>query len=689
MKIIIKLSNYQIIFVFLPVIIYAFNAKAYTETDSLLIFNSNSNRIGINSFAFQNSLLGRISLGEVQKISYHFSNDWEYYEALHRYVKQDNIANLHHLFLLKNNIALIQKFNVTDFAANNVRIIDISSNLKISKQIDSTHFFINQLKLGFLSDQRTNINDVGPVYGINIQYLYTNPNKSFNSGLNLFYDRAEIYPRRNRVARISGTLSKIFNPYAYLRLNLGYTSRLKEDYFLNNIQQIVSDTITSQLDLRYQIAPFLILKSNNTIKLPSRYFNYRANPLIDNPSIKQSIFYNQSNVELSQKIIYTDTHQSRVPGSVLGRGLSSSLELIYKQRNRIYGLENNLELDTIKFQEAVEKEKIKDIIETTTTWKYSLDYHFNEVHMISLNTISQLFRVDTESEKNDQDKDELFYSGEIAYNTQWNKLFRTYLIVSGGFKHMVFIKPGQSAENYKDRILGYEPGFKWTAGKFSWNGDYSLRAIYQVRDFAIQQKKNRSNRIFKMTHLMNYNLTNSTSIELEFLRRENRIGWLNWEAFTESPIDTTINYDISLSVKKVIFPANKNNTCAVELGYRYFDQNKRNLAGLNTNDTLIPSGKLLIYLRHITLQHGPEVKFYFNDKKKLNIEFDLWLQFVRTFFDYKTTNKSYEEQGQPFDQKDLEDNKKKWFWDFLPYHNIYPYFTIKLNYNLQGRKNSK
>jgi len=619
--------------VFLPVIIYAFNAKAYTETDSLLIFNSNSNRIGINSFAFQNSLLGRTFLGEVQKISYHLSNDWIYNQALkdNRYVKQDNIANLNHLFLLKSNIALIQKLIVNDFAANNVRIIDISSNLRISKQIippsneeteGRTHFFINQLKLGFLSDKRNNINDVGPVYGINIQYLYTNPNKSFSSDLDLLYDRAEINPRRYRVARISGTLSKIFNPYAYLKLNLGYTSRLKEDYFLNNIRQIVSDTITSQLDLGYQITPSLILKSNNTIKLPSRSFNYRANPLIDNPSLKQSIFYNQSNIKLSQKIIYSGPFRdpdrpkrsnklnlSREPGS----GLNSSLELIYKQRNRIYGLENNLDLDTFKFQEAVEKEKIKDIKETTTTWKYFLDYHFNEVHMISLNTISQLFRVDTESEKNDLDKDELLYAGEIAYITQWNKRFRTDLRVSGSFKHMVFIKPGQSSENFQERILRYEPGFKWTAGKFSWNGDYSLWVTYQVRDFASQQdKKNRSNRIFKMTHLMNYKLTNSASIELEFLRRENRIGRLNWEAFTESPTDTTIIYDMSLSIKKVLFQANKNNSCAVGVGYRYFEQNKRNKAGLNTN----PSEKLLIYLHHITLQHGPEVKFYFNKKKK-------------------------------------------------------------------------
>ena len=677
--------------------IIAFNAKAYTETDSLLIFNSNSNRIGINSFAFKNSLSGRVFLGEVQKISYHFSNDWEYNEALRRYVKQDNIANLRYLLLLKDNIALIQQLKVNDFAANNTRIAGFSANLRINNQIPSpanlragsvrfTHYFINQFKLGFLSDHRNNITDNGLVLGIYTKYLYTNPNKSFNSVLELLYDRADIFPRRNRVATISGSLSKIFNPYAYLKLNLGYTSLLKEDYFLNNIRQIVSDTITSQLDLSYQITPSLILKSNNIIKLPSRSFNYRANPPIDNPSIKQSIFYNQSNIELSQKIIYTDTRHSRVPGSGSGRGLSSSLELIYKQRSRIYGLENNLGLDTIKFQEAVVKEKIKDIKESTTTWKYFLDYRFNEVHTISLNTISQLFRVDTESEKNDQDKDELLYAGEITYKTQWNKRFRTYLMVSGSFKHMVFIKPSQSAENFKERILRYEPGFKWTMGKFSWNGKYSLWVTYRVRNFASQQDKNRSNRIFLMTHLMNYKLTNSASIELEFLRRENRIGWLNWEAFTESPIDTTIIYDISLSIKKEIFPANKNNRCAVELGYRYFDQNKRNKAGMNTNDTLIPSGKLLIYLHHITLQHGPEVKFYFNDKKNLNMEFDLWLQFSRTFFDYKITDQPYEEQGQPFDQKDLEDNKKKWFLDFLPYHNIFPYFTVKLNYNLPGRK---
>jgi len=442
----------------------------------------------------------------------------------------------------------------------------------------------------------------------------------------------------------------------------------------------------------------LSTNSNNTLRLPSRFFNYRASPLIDNSSIKQNIFYNQNNIELSQKIIYTGTSRGPVGkkgsnrvnfsrGS--GNGLNSSLELIYKQRNRIYGLENNLELDTIKFQEAVEKEKIKDIIETTTTWKYSLDYHFNNKHMISLNTISQLFRVDTESEKNDQDRDELLYTGAIAYKTQWNKRFRTYLVVSGSFKHMVFIKPGQSVENFQERILRYEPGFKWTTGKFSWNGNYSLWVTYQVRNFASQQDKNRSNRIFLMTHLMNYNLTNSTSFKLEFLRRENRIGWLNWEAFTESPIDTTIIYDMSLSIKKVLFPANKNNTCAVELGYRYFDQNKRNLAGLNTNDTLIPSGKLLIYLHHITLQHGPEVKFYFNDKKNLNVEFNLWLQFSRTFFDYKITDQPYEVQGQPYNQQDLEDNNKEWFLDFLPYHNIYPYFTVKINYTLQENKISK
>jgi len=66
----------------------------------------------------------------------------------------------------------------------------------------------------------------------------------------------------------------------------------------------------------------------------------------------------------------------------------------------------------------------------------------------------------------------------------------------------------------------------------------------------------------------------------------------------------------------------------------------------------------------------------------MNIEFNLWLQFARAFFDYKTTDQPYEEQGQTYNQQDLEDNNKEWFLDFLPYHNIYPYFTIKLNYNI-------
>ena len=576
--------------------------------------------------------------------------DFVYNKALltNKFVSRDILFSTLYNKPLTKNISTGIQINAFDFGANFTQIIQAYPYLAYQVKTNRFQFHIKG-GIGLASDKRIEFRNTGFLQEANTYGQYKTADSTWLITSRIFYNAQSIAPRYNRQLHTEIQALKFLNEYANFALRAAYHTRTVEDYQLGNIQSIKSDTVSAGFDFNYQINKYLSFRSQNDYALPNRSFNYR---LFNGTSGRQNQYYTQD--EIATKQIFTAQYR-RLQGT-------SSME--YTLRNRVYDVQNNLNLPTEELQKSLENEQLKDIKENSISYINTLRYKVNAKNTLSLATNAQLFRVDTRSELNTQDRDEVLYTGELSHEKLWNPLFRSNLRLYGSYRHFVYINATQSIENYKERILRLEPSFTYADRYFTWKGDYSLFVTYNVRDYSSENLKNRSNRIFLTTHNLQYKIHPKITLLADFIRRENRLGLFDWEKFRESPIDTVVIYDITLRSKYQITKSHY--TFGITAGYRYFRQTRHNLAGYTENG----SGVITIALQNVTLQHGPKLSLEYSWKQRLYLYADCWLQYNRVYYTYTKGTEPY--IGQSYTENDLGLRQK----------NLFPYFTFSAKYRI-------
>lgn len=574
---------------------------------------------------------------------YRLQNDWLYNQSLlhNRFVTRDLSLAMLHLWQLHTEWNAQQQLVVNDYAANRTRIILYNAAISTRFNPSWQHQIFPTVAIGFTSDKRFNYTDKGLYYKGLLQYNFVGEDSTWQGQIYAQMMRADIKPRQNEALNFAAGLSKNFNDLASVELAAAYKSRKVEDYALPFIQSILSDTLNAKLQLYYTISPNLSFKSFNHYEIPNRRFDYRSLGG-DTTTRRNNNAYQQSELLSVQELVWINSK------------IKASAKVEIRQRDRTY---------------QRKEDETKDIREFTTTWYYAIRYVPNRKHTFDVNTFAQLLRVDTRSELNNQDRDEVVYNGEIAYNTRWTSHFRTTLKTSGAYKHLIYIDASQSVENYIERIIRLEPSFQWRKKNFFWNGQYSIWATYNVRDFASEQDKNRANRIFILSHQGGYDLSKKYTLLADLLRRENRLGLLNWKKFAETPLDTVVTYDASMRLQRQ-FQGKNQRQGRIQIGYRVFRQSRRSTAGL----TKATGGNVLIGLHNIIIQHGPRLILAWQKNETWNIEADIWLQKSVTKNKYDLTAQSY--IGSAFTQQQIDAVQKSFF----------PYFNIRLLWQPPNRK---
>ncbi len=436
-----------------------------------------------------------------------------------------------------------------------------------------------------------------------------------------------------------------------LRLSGGYRRGLLEDYQAGNVQAITSDTLAARVVAIYPIGPTLTLRSDNTLLLPNRAFAYRAasGPAAEAGVARLRNFgYRQREVQLREEVL-GQWAQVRTSG-----------QLTYTERRRTYTVpRNRLDSTAVQLAAAVRQEKLKDIRERTTAWITTADWTPRPSagtqrarHTFSVATTAQLLRLDTPSDQNDQDRDEVYYRGRLGWQARWNPTFRTTLALAAEGRQFVFIKASQSAENYTERVVAYEPGFRWVPGAFSWQADFQLRAIYQVRALNAEQGRNRATRLLQWQQELTYRLPTRADWRLlaTHQRRESRFGVLDWTRFAETPLDTTVANDYLLSVRHAL-PVRRTGangrSQALRIGYRFFEQRVQQRAGLE----VAGQAPQLIYRRAFTWQHGPEVRYERAfPARGLRLTTAVWLQRLSNFTRYREGQGFFQGAATPPDE---------------------------------------
>lgn len=634
------------------------------QTDTAAI-NHQSQRQGINTFSVGTAGDWRKSFSQDQKLEIQCGQYLIYNRALpsKRFITNNFWTQASHRVSWNNKWNWQNEAWQYSFTANETRIAQYMSRLRYHFLQTPNYSVYLQAGGGLVNDKRLNNDNSGLRGEVQSEFYGYSSDSSLTTQVLVLASVSNLAPRQNQKLLSSVGISKDFPGNGLLSLYGGILKSKVEDYLNQDIQTINSDTVFTKARLRIPLSPSLVFSSDNEFQTPNRSFLYR----------------NKETGKESRNVRYfQDEYQSLNSLKLFRKKFQLQISFESKLRNRTYDIINRLSrldptynLELIAYNQKLSDERIKDIREQYTTYTSDGRWRINSRQTLKLNYVAQLLRVDTRSDLNNQDRDEILYAGELAHEWWLPFGFRLTNKISGNYRHLVYIEASQSSENYIDRILRWEPSLRWSTSRFSWTGQMGIWATYQVRDFESQQDKNRSNRVLIFNHQIDYRLSGRWRILSELLRRENRLSQLNWGRFSESPIDTVIVYDLAARTQYES-ASEFNGQWSVQAGYRAFWQIRKSRASISDPS----SGAKLIYLKSYFVQQGPQIRFLFRKDERIQVQGEIWLQWSQQFYSYSRSDKIY--LGNNFTEQQLASRERR----FLPF------FTLQGTWFFSRRKNS-
>ena len=602
-------------------------------------------RIGFNSYVYANTILARIRTktnvswaegGQTFLYNKSLSNNKG------QFVQQDYFLRGEQTFTLKPNLQAGQRLGAYAFTAIGNAFGRYEGFARWQPIFRKIRLF-TEASGGAAFDKRGQQQDLGPSYGLRVVGTAISRDSLTAYNWQGQVAQAFISPRQMALFVGKAGLTQQVGGFAQTRITAGYLRRRVEDYFLGQIQQIVSDSLELEVMVGSQLGRHIQFQSDNRLLLPSRQFNYRAHD-----SGATAI----QNTRFAQTEVYS--HQEL---STQGKYLRQSGWIELTERIRNYDLANNLNLATKELDRAVGSERIKNISENTVSYGYSAGLQLGKRSLIQGSYTGKLLRVNTPSDLNDQDRDETYYTGDLNWSHRWMRTLRTGLRLSGSERHVVFVKGTQSAQNYVERVIRLEPAISYNLGPVRLTSLFGVWATYNVRDFEQEASKNRANRIWLQNYTMRYQGPRGWFFSGEAIRRENRLALLNWHNFTESPIDTVIQTDLHGKVGRMLYLKKGGTQLTVQAGFKLFRQDRHYLAGVT--ETGKPTRQAALHA--ITLQNGPTAALVWELPGRGRISLDGWYQFATTVNRYQLSDEVF--IGQTFSAADLSFvNYKEYFF---------------------------
>lgn len=628
-----------------------FPSFAQPQVDSLAI-KTEAQRLGINTFSMGTAGDDRYRLSANQILRANLGQYAVYNRALpsNRFITNNLWAGIYHQWRLGRRWILQNEAWQNSFFANQTRLAQGLARLHFLALEMPGNWLNIRAGAGLLNDKRQNFENSGPMAELGFDWVHQSQDSLLHLKATAEAMAASIQPRVNQKAFGMVQASRFFPESVRLGASLGYQYRKVEDYLASDIQSILSDSLFARLSLTYPLAKGLIFTTENDYQIPNRSFFYRN---VESGKEVRNVFFHQNEWQTQNRLSFQNSR------------IKTSIGLEARQRVRDYGIIKRFSpsdpdyfVQLNLYNQRLKEEQIKDIQEQYYTYTTDLRWRMASRHLIRTATVAQLLRVDTRSDLNNQDRDEILYSAEAAHEWQVRQPFTLINKISASWRHLIFIEASQSSENFIDRIIRWEPGFRLRLPRLTWLGTYSIWATYQVRDFEAMADRNRSNRVLIFNQQAEYRLSTSWKLMADFLRRENRLSQFNWAHFSESPIDTVVIYDVSLRPQYQF--REKESDWAFQLGYRMFWQVRKNRASLA--DPAL--GSRLIFLQNYIIQQGPQLKVAWNSGRRLRLKSECWFQWSSQFFRYKKTTEVYLGTSYSPEQLAFRDER------FMPFFNV-------------------
>jgi hypothetical protein len=458
-------------------------------------------------------------------------------------IQDEYRSNLDINHKLKQHIGLGLRSDMFGYSASKVR----QERVLLGPSIHGSalNFEIRPM-IGIMSDTRNNQTDTGPSFGLTGAW----PNLvlgDFRFNPSILFDYASIHPRSFGSFRL-GSNTRYSDDYLRLNGSFQVGRSVRESYqasnFLNRdisdlIESIRSDTARIQAGLEFPLGNGSTGRIDVYSMSNNREFTNRVlkdtlrNDIVDTRFVRQDYdlvfqaFIPKGNLNLN-------------PGLRL-LGTSTASDLINAQ---------NLPDDQFRRRsEILERSNFRqNAIELFTDSRYSPNLNSE----LGLRMIVGILRYNT-PEINVDDRDEQTFALRVTAKHRVSPWLDVGLTMAGEAYHNVYLFGERSAENNWRRSLRLLPEITWQPSPdFVLRNAMFIRANYTVYDFQVPGRLNadQAAREYGFRSRFEYQFLPSWFLEVEGARSELRIGRLQWQSFTETPIDTLISYESEITLSK-------------------------------------------------------------------------------------------------------------------------------------------
>ncbi|MFK7920846.1 MAG: hypothetical protein AB8H47_02770, partial [Bacteroidia bacterium] len=427
---------------------------------------------------------------------------------------------------------------------------------------------------------------------------------------------------------------------------------------LGSIKQIKADTLGGQLNLQYELLPGILLESNNELSYTRRQFDYAL--FSAEESEFNDLLFNQIDFYTRQKI------------STTTKKINLAFLYEYQYLGRRYELENSMELNDIEYNRLLEREQQKDYFRNLSNLELQLAYRPSDKHRITLLGSNRYLQYDTPADDNFDDHDELNYGLSVDWRGRWSRNFSTRYQLIGGVRRYAFLFKERSQDNYTQRNLRMKFEYEWQfLSRWRMTGQQYIYVTYNVKDFEDRNLTDRSTRNLETRVRLQYRHNDKFNSELSLYRKEIHVSYLNWDAFSETTLDTTTTYLATWENRWQIKSPVEDALLFFDFGYKHFSQLRyTNTAMINISNVLTP---INLHIRNH--QTGPTTGLRLRLRNPASIEASVWwqLQYLdNKFFEverFTTLSSSYRESQLS-----------------VPKVNFRPFFQLKLNLWLRPRR---
>lgn len=413
--------------------------------------------------------------------------------------------------------------------------------------------------------------------------------------------------RKNSDISISSNLSGIFPGKNTLYLSVNYKSMRRDfvvfPYFTAGFFDIRSEwKFFPSLNISYNILENLLIRFSTDMRSYNvqRYYN-KYDPTNQYSAVRRNLM--EQTLTLNSELNY----KSAILEPLFG--------LSYYSRNEENSLTQNFQLPEGVFAQMVQFEAQKNNYQSRFTLYGSLDCKFSKRDTISFTTSISIFRYDTPSAINDDDRDELSSITKLGYSHSFNKLLNIKASLDLLLNHLVFLKSTRSSLNNWNRILRLSINPAYNGDFLRINPNFEVLANYTVYDFESKNVGVQSYifRQFSYRDSIFLNFNENFYFFANIVYKLMERGTLYWKEFSMTK-ETSINEFFG----KGLFFSRINSVAEFGIGMRIYNIVQQSSGGFKTSlqydfYSLSPETEIRIFFgkdKTIILQGWYELKFW-------------------------------------------------------------------------------